>query len=73
MLVDELKHIKNLKSLLEQNQLELSSAKPELIRSVPQTGARGKVFTEEMWKQSKGNLCLHYLGKPSWWFVIGCL
>ena len=46
-------HITLLRVYLSKNQFELSSPKPEVIRSTPRTGAESKVFIERLWKQSK--------------------
>ena len=53
---------------------QLGSTKPEVVRSVPPTGAgggEGETFIEKMWKQSKEIIDWLQL-KPRWQFVIGC-
>lgn len=52
VLKDKLRYIKFLKSL-SRHRFQLGSAKPKVIRSTSPTGDRGKVFIEEIWKQSK--------------------
>lgn len=49
---DKLKYIKIFLSLSEQKS-ELGSAKLEVVKSIPPTGARGKTFIEKSQRQSK--------------------
>lgn len=53
LIKDKLKHIKHFNSLFEQNLLESGSAKPEMVRSTPLTGAGEETFIEKRWKPRK--------------------
>lgn len=50
---DKLRHIKNFQSSFEQRSISIRQSKPEVVRSTPPTGARGRNFIEKREKQSK--------------------
>ena len=53
MLKDKLNHIKILRVSVSKRQLELGNAKPEVVRSVLQTGTKGSTLAEKTQKQIK--------------------
>lgn len=53
LLTDQLRHIKNFESL-SKNHYESGSAQQEMVRSVPPTGARTKIYRESD-EEKQGN------------------
>lgn len=53
LLKDKLWNIRNLRVYMSRNWFELDSAKLEVVRSAPTTGAWRETFVEKRWMQSK--------------------
>lgn len=69
-----MRHIKIFLSVyLSKNSCESGSAKPEVVRSSPLKGARGKGRFGESVEAKEGNyfVLTGYRLKPTWPFVIG--
>lgn len=55
---DNLRNIRIFLVYLAKHRFELGSTKLEVVRSTPPLGNRGIMFTDKMWKQSKGCISL---------------
>lgn len=69
LLKDKLRHIKIFRSLFEQKGIQVGSARPEVVRSVPPMGAQGETLI--LSRSEVRKLLIGYHLKPSWLFVIG--
>lgn len=72
LLKDKLRHIKNCKSLFEQEWVPICRAKPEVSRGGDFANiSQGKDWSREGVEAKKGNYLICYSLKLSWLFVIG--
>ena len=78
VLKSKLRLIKMVKSLFNHTFISIGWHQTKGGRRSGPMGVRGDIFTEKMWKQSRGIIWLSWLrqalclGKPNWVFMSGC-